>query len=122
VFTAIATAQQHVKAGKLTPLGVPSPKRSPALPDVPTFIESGLPGFEAVSWVGVFAPAGTPRPIVDKLQREIAAVLKTDTVKERYAALGIEPVGNTPEEFARQVQDDLARWGEVVKKAHIQVE
>jgi tripartite-type tricarboxylate transporter receptor subunit TctC len=122
VFTAIATAQQHVKAGKLTPLGVPGARRSPALPEVPTFIESGLPGFEAVSWVGVFAPAGTPKSIVDKLQREIAAVLKTDAVKERYAALGIEPVGNTPEEFARQVQEDLARWGEVVKKAHIQVE
>jgi tripartite-type tricarboxylate transporter receptor subunit TctC len=122
VFTAIATAQQHVKAGKLTPLGVPSLKRSSALPDVPTFVESGLPGFEAVSWVGVLAPAGTPKPVIDKLQREIAAVLKTDAVKERYAALGIEPVGNTSEEFAKQIRDDLARWGEVVKKANIKVE
>jgi tripartite-type tricarboxylate transporter receptor subunit TctC len=122
VFTAIATAQQHVKAGKLTPLGVPSPNRSAALPDVPTFIESGLPGFEAVSWVGIFAPAGTPRPVIDKLQREIAAVLKTDAVKERYAALGIEPVGNTPEEFTAQVRADLARWQDVVKAANIKVE
>ena len=122
VFTAIATAQQHVKAGKLTPLGVPSPKRSAALPDVPTFIESGLPGFEAVSWVGVLAPAGTPKAIIDKLQREITAVLKTDSVRERYAALGIEPVGNTPEEFTAQIRADLARWQAVVKAANIKME
>ena len=122
VFTAIATAQQHVKAGKLTPLGVPGVKRSSALPDVPTFIESGLPGFEAVSWVGVLAPKGTPKAIIDKLQREIAAVLKTDAVKERYAALGIDPVGNTPDEFAAQMKADSARWAEVVKAAKITVE
>jgi tripartite-type tricarboxylate transporter receptor subunit TctC len=101
---------------------VPSLKRSAALPDVPTFIESGIPGFEATSWVGVFAPAKTPRAIVDKLQREIAAVLQTDKVKERYAVLGIEPVGNTPEQFTEQIKADLARWGEVVKAAHIKVE
>jgi tripartite-type tricarboxylate transporter receptor subunit TctC len=122
VFTAIASAQQHVKSGKVVALGVPSLKRSAALPDVPTFIESGIPGFEATSWVGVFAPAKTPRAIVDKLQREIAAVLQTDKVKERYAVLGIEPVGNTPEQFTEQIKADLARWGEVVKAAHIKVE
>lgn len=122
VFTAIASAQQHVKSGKVVALGVPSLKRSPALPDVPTFIESGIPNFEAVSWVGIFVPAKTPRAIVDKLQREIAAVLQTDKVKERYAVLGIEPVGNTPEQFTEQIRVDLARWGEVVKAANIKVE
>jgi tripartite-type tricarboxylate transporter receptor subunit TctC len=122
VFTAIASAQQHVKSGKVVALGVPSRKRSAALPDVPTFIESGIPNFEATSWVGIFAPAKTPKPIIDKLQREIAAVLQTDKVKERYAVLGIDPVGNTPEQFTEQIKADLARWGEVVKAANIKVE
>jgi tripartite-type tricarboxylate transporter receptor subunit TctC len=122
VFTAIASAQQHVKSGKVVALGVPSRKRSAALPDVPTFIESGIPNFEATSWVGIFAPAKTPKPIIDKLQREIAAVLQTDKVKERYAVLGIDPVGNTPEQFTEQIKADLARWGDVVKAANIKVE
>jgi tripartite-type tricarboxylate transporter receptor subunit TctC len=122
VFTAIASAQQHVKSGKVVALGVPSLKRSAALPDVPTFIESGIPDFEATSWVGVFAPAKTPRAIVDKLQREIALALQDPKVRERYAVLGIEPVGNTPEQFTAQIKSDLARWGEVVKAANIKVE
>jgi tripartite-type tricarboxylate transporter receptor subunit TctC len=122
VFTAIASAQQHVKSGKVIGLGVPSPKRSSSLPDVPTFIEAGLDGFEAVSWVGIFAPAKTPKAIVDKLQREIAAALQTPSVTARYAVLGIDPVGNTPEQFAEQVKKDLARWGEVVKSAGIKAE
>ncbi|APV50911.1 LacI family transcriptional regulator [Betaproteobacteria bacterium GR16-43] len=122
VFTAIASAQQHVKAGKLIGLGVPSALRSSSLPDVPTFIESGIPGFEAVSWVGIFAPAKTPRAIVDKLQREIAAALQTPAVRERYAVLGIDPVGNTPEQFTAQIKADLARWGEVVRAANIRVD
>jgi tripartite-type tricarboxylate transporter receptor subunit TctC len=122
VFTAIASAQQHVKSGKVVALGVPSRQRSPALPDVPTFIESGIPDFEATSWVGILAPAKTPKPIIDKLQREIAAVLHTDPVKARYAVLGIDPVGNTPEQFTEQIKADLARWGAVVKAANIKVE
>jgi tripartite-type tricarboxylate transporter receptor subunit TctC len=122
VYTAIATAQQYVKGGRLTGLGVSSAKRSPALPDVPTFIESGLPGFEVNSWVGVLAPAKTPRPIIDKLQREIAAALQEQDVRERYAALGIEPVGNKPEQFAEQIRTDLARWEKVVKEANIRLE
>jgi len=122
VFTAIATAQQYVKGGRLTGLGVPSAKRSPALPDVPTFIESGLPGFEVYSWVGILAPVKTPRPIIDKLQKDIAAALREQDVRERYAALGIEPVGNTPEQFGEQIRADLARWEKVVKEANIRLE
>ena len=122
VFTAIASAQQHVKSGKVIGLGVPSPKRSASLPDVPTFMEAGLDGFVAMSWVGIFAPAKTPRPIVEKLQREIAAALATPAVRERYAVLGIDPVGNTPEQFAEQVKADLAHWGEVVRTANIKAD
>jgi tripartite-type tricarboxylate transporter receptor subunit TctC len=122
VFTAIATAQQYVRAGRLVGLGVPGARRSAALPDVPTFVESGLPGFDVSSWTGIFAPAGTPRPVIDKLQRELAAVLRTAFVRERYAVLGIEPVGNSPQEFGDQVRADLARWEKVVKAANVRLE
>ena len=122
VYTAIATAQQYVKGGRLVGLGVSSAKRSAALPDVPTFIESGLAGFEVASWVGLLAPAKTPRAIVDKLQKEVAGALQTQEVRERYAVLGIEPVGNTPEQFTEQIRADLARWEKVVKAANRRME
>jgi tripartite-type tricarboxylate transporter receptor subunit TctC len=122
VFTAIATARQYVRNARLVALGVPGAKRSAALPEVPTFMESGLADFDVASWVGIFTPAKTPRPVVDRLQREIAAVLRTPLVQERYAALGIEPVGNTPEEFSAQVRADLGRWEKVVRAAHIKVD
>jgi tripartite-type tricarboxylate transporter receptor subunit TctC len=122
VFTAIATAQQYVKSGRLVALGVPGAKRSSALPDVPTFQESGLAGFDVSSWVGIFAPAKTPSAVVQKLQRELDAVLRTPFVKERYAVLGIEPVGNSSQEFGEQVRADLARWEKVVKAANVKVE
>jgi tripartite-type tricarboxylate transporter receptor subunit TctC len=122
VFTAIATAQQYVRTNRLVALGVPGAKRSSALPDVATFQEAGLAGFDVSSWVGIFAPAKTPAAVVDKLQREIAAALKTPFVRERYATLGIEPVGNSPREFFEQVREDLARWEKVVKAANVKVE
>jgi tripartite-type tricarboxylate transporter receptor subunit TctC len=89
---------------------------------VPTFSESGQPGFDVTSWVGILAPAKTPRPAVEKLQREIAGALRDPKVRERYGALGIEPVGNTPEQFGEQIKADLARWEKVVKAANIRVE
>ena len=122
VFTAVATAQQYVKAGRLVALAVPSAKRSSALPEVPTFVESGIADFDVSSWVGILAPARTPRAIVERLQREIAAVLRTPLVRERHAALGIEPVGNSAEEFSAQLRADLARWEKVVKAANIRVD
>jgi len=122
VFTAIASAGQFIRAGKLKALGVTSTTRVAALPDVPTFIESGLPGFVVNSWIGILAPAKTPRPIVDRLQRDLAAVLKEPDVKERFAVLGNDPVGNTPDEFAAQIKADFAQWGEIVKKAGVRIE
>ena len=122
VFTAVATAQQYVKAGRLVALGVPGAKRTPALPEVPTFNESGQSGFDVTSWVGILAPVKTPRAIVERLQRDIAAALKTPQVRDRYAALGIDPVGNTSEQFAEQIKADLARWEKVVKAASIRLE
>jgi tripartite-type tricarboxylate transporter receptor subunit TctC len=122
VFTAIATAQQYVRAGRLVGLAVPGAKRSSALPDVPTFQESGLTGFDVSSWVGIFAPAKAPPAVVQRLQRELAAVLQSAFVRERYAVLGIEPVGNVPAEFTEQVRADLARWQQVVKAANVKVD
>jgi tripartite-type tricarboxylate transporter receptor subunit TctC len=122
VYTAIATAQQFVKSGKLKALGVSSARRSNALPEVPTFVESGLEGFVVDSWVGILAPAKTPRPIVERLRNEISAVLGEAEIRERYATLGIEPVGNTPEQFTDQIRADLARWAPVVRQAGIRIE
>ena len=122
VYTAVASSQQHVKSGKLRALGVSSAKRSSSLPDVPTFVESGLADFIVDSWVGILAPAKTPRAIVDRLNKETVAVLAEPAIRERYSVLGIEPVGNTPEQFAAQIRDDLARWEKVVKQAGIKLE
>ena len=122
VFTAIATAQQYVHNGRLLALGVPSAKRSSALPDVPTFEESGIKPFDVSSWVGILAPARTPKAIVERLHKELAAVLQTPFVKERYAVLGIEPVGNSSAQFTEEMRADLARWRDVVKAANVRVE
>ena len=122
VFTAVATAQQFVKSGRLKGLGVPAAGRSGSLPDVPTFIESGLEGFVVDSWTGILAPAKTPGEILARLQKEIAAVLGEPDIRSRYATLGIEPVGNTPAQFAEQIRADLARWEKVVRQANIRIE
>ncbi len=120
--SAVAGSQQFMKTGRLKGLGLSSATRAAGAPDVPTFIESGLPGFVVDSWVGLLAPAGTPRPIVERLQAETAAVLQMPEVRERYSVLGIDPVGNKPEEFAAQIRADLARWAPVVKQANIRIE
>ena len=122
VFTTVPSAQQHVKQGKLVALGVASAKRSAVLPDVPTFIESGLPGFDVSGWVGIFAPAGTPSAVIERLQKEFAASVTDPKAKERFDALGLQPVANPPAEFAQQVKADSQRWAEVVKKGQIRIE
>jgi len=122
VFTAIATAQQFVKSGKLKGLGVSSARRSSSLPEVGTFVESGLDGFVVDSWVGILAPAKTPPAITERLQKDIAAVLGEPETRERYATLGIEPVGNAPAQFGEQIRADLERWGKVVRQAGIRIE
>jgi tripartite-type tricarboxylate transporter receptor subunit TctC len=122
VFTAIATAQQFVKSGKLKGLGVSSARRSSALPEVGTFVESGLDGFVVDSWVGILAPAKTPPAVTERLQKDIAAVLGEPQTRERYATLGIEPVGNAPAQFGEQIRADLERWEKVVRQAGIRIE
>jgi tripartite-type tricarboxylate transporter receptor subunit TctC len=121
-YSAVAGANTHIRSGRLVGIGVSSKKRVASLPDVPTFIEQGLKDFEAVSWVGVMAPAKTPRPFIDKLHRDITAVLKEPELRERFSVLGIEPVGNTPGEFAAQIKADMARWKQVVERAKIKAD
>jgi tripartite-type tricarboxylate transporter receptor subunit TctC len=122
VYTAVAGAHQYVKSGKLVAIAVSSAKRSSSLPDVPTFIESGVVGFDVSSWVGILAPAQTPRPIVDKLNRELNAVLSSPEIAEKLATLGILATPETPDAFAAQIRADLAKYGKVVKAAGIKAE
>jgi tripartite-type tricarboxylate transporter receptor subunit TctC len=106
----------HIKAGKLRALAVTGAKRSPQLPDVPTVMESGVPGYEAYVWMGLMAPKGTPASIVDKLQREVMHALSTDEVKTYMATAGIEIVGSTPSEFGAFFRAEKERWAKVVRE------
>jgi tripartite-type tricarboxylate transporter receptor subunit TctC len=122
VYTAVAGAQGHVKSGKLKAIAVSSAQRSPALPDVPTFVESGVSDFVVNSWVGLLAPARTPAAIVKRLNAELNAVLADPAAREKLATLGIEPAPGTPEQFTDEMRRDLSRYGPVVKAAGIKVE
>jgi len=122
VYTAVAGALQYVKSGKLTAIAVSSSRRSASLPEVPTFIESGIADFEASSWVGILAPARTPRTVVDKLNRELNALLTSPDIVERLNVLGIAATPGTPEQFGEQLARDLARYGKVVQAAGIRAE
>ena len=122
MFAGISTAAQHVKAGKLVALAMASPRRNPQLPDVPTVAESGLPGFDVTSWYGIVVRAGTPPAIVQKIQRDMAEALQMEDVKAKLAALGLEPVGNTPEQFAGVIRAETQKWGDIVRKAGIKAQ
>ena len=112
----------HIKAGKLRALAVTGAKRSPQLPDVPTVMESGVPGFEAYVWMGLLAPKGTPPAIVDRLYRELAAVLATTEVKAYMATAGIEIVGSTPAEFGRFFRAEKDLWAKVVRETGAKID
>jgi tripartite-type tricarboxylate transporter receptor subunit TctC len=121
-FLDIAVAKAQINAGKVRPLAVTGPRRWQALPNVPTFLESGYPGLEVVGWFAVFAPAGTPKPIVDKLSAKIAAIVHAPDIAARLIDLGTEPVGNTPEEFAANWRSDSERFGEIIRRANIKLD
>jgi tripartite-type tricarboxylate transporter receptor subunit TctC len=118
-FTALPPAAPLVKGGQLRALAVTSAKRSAALPDVPTMAEAGLKDQEADTLQGVLVPAGTPKPIIDLLYREIVRIVKEPDVKEKFAALGFDAVANTPDAFAAQIKAEIAKWGKVIKGANI---
>jgi tripartite-type tricarboxylate transporter receptor subunit TctC len=112
----------HIRAGKLKALGVTASQRSSQLPAVPTIAESGLPGYEVAIWYGLLAPAGTPPPIIERLNKCINEVLNRPEVRERLVSFGLEVVGSTPEEFRKFRVSDFAHWGEIVRKANIKFE
>lgn len=116
------TGMPHIRSGRLRALGTTGAKRSAAAPDVPTVAEAGVPGYEAVQWYGALAPANTPKEIVTRLHRDLAAILQTAEVKERFAADGGDAVGNTPEEFARYIRSEIEKWARVAKAAGIKPE
>ena len=122
MFAQTSAALPHIQAGKIRALGVASLKRTAQLPDLPTVAESGLPGFEAVSWYALLAPSGTPKEIVAKLQTEIARILQLPDVKEKLSAQGGEGVGNTPEQLASLLRTESARYADIVKRANIKAE
>ncbi|MCX7136117.1 MAG: tripartite tricarboxylate transporter substrate binding protein [Proteobacteria bacterium] len=117
----VLTALPQIKGGKLRGLGVTSAKRATGLPDIPAIAET-LPGYEAIQWYGLLAPAGTPREIVNKVQAEAARILVLPEVKARLAADGADAVGNRPEEFAAYIRTEIAKWGKVAKAGGIKLE
>jgi tripartite-type tricarboxylate transporter receptor subunit TctC len=121
-FSSIPTVLPHVRAGKLRALGVGNATRVPSLPEFPTIAESGVPGYEAFSWAGVIAPAGTPRDVVTRLNREIVQVLRQKDVADQLANEGTIPTPDSPEEFAAYIKSELAKWGAIVQLAKIKPE
>jgi len=121
-FTSLPPAIPLIQDGKIRPLAVSAEKRVAALPSVPTLAEAGLPDQEADTLQAVLVPVGTPRPIVDFLYREIKTIVALPDIKERFAVLGLDPITNTPEEFAAQIKKEIAKWGKVIHDANIKME
>jgi len=122
MFDNLPPSLPQIKAGKLRALAVTSATRAPALPDVPTIAESGLPGFEASSWFGILVPAGTPPAIIAKINGEVVKWLASPEGKEKLAAIGANAAGGTPEDFARHIQAETAKWAKVVKASGAKVD
>ncbi len=122
MFSGMSSVMPHIRAGKLRPLAVTGAQRSAATPDVPTIAESGYPGFEASAWYGVLAPAGTPKPVVARLNGEILRALKIPEVRERLENVGFEIVGGTPEAFGIYMKNEIAKWAKVVKASGVRAE
>ncbi len=122
VFIGIPAAAPHIKAGKLRALAIVAPQRSTALPDVPTVAEAGLKDFEVTTWYGILAPAGTPQPVVRRLNAELVKVMHGPEMKEKLTATGTEPLTSTPEEFAAYIKREIAKWGDVIRKAGVKAD
>jgi tripartite-type tricarboxylate transporter receptor subunit TctC len=122
LFGSMPALLQHAKTNKLRALAVGTSKRSPALPDVPTVAEQGYPGFEAALWLGVLAPAGTPKPIIDKLNKELVAIAATPDFKAAMDKNGADATSNTPEQFANLIKNEVSKYGSIVKKLGIKLD
>ncbi|WP_427915583.1 Bug family tripartite tricarboxylate transporter substrate binding protein [Ramlibacter sp. MMS24-I3-19] len=118
----LPSSLQQIKAGKLVAYAVTSPQRLPQLPDVPTVAEVGLPGYDSTGWFGVVAPAGTPTPIVQKLNAEITAALKDEQIVASMRNLGVEPAPTTPEAFEAYIRSETQKWAKVIRQANIRID
>ena len=117
MFDPIASSKPYLESGRLRALAVTTAQRSISVPDLPTVAESGLPGYEAMPWLGIVAPAGTPKAVVDRLYKEVSEVLKMQDVKDRFKSLGLDIIGNTPAEFATFIAQDQKKWDQVIKNS-----
>jgi tripartite-type tricarboxylate transporter receptor subunit TctC len=122
LFDSLASVMPHVRSAKVKPIAVNADRRSALLPEVPTFAEAGLSAFDRYTWFGMFAPAGTPREAVARVQAEVVASLKAPDLMERFNQVGAEPVGSTSEQFVERIKSDTAKWAEVIKAAKVKVE
>jgi tripartite-type tricarboxylate transporter receptor subunit TctC len=122
LFTSIPSVLPQINAGRIKAIGVSTLKRSSALPNVPTIDEAGLPGYNAASWYGLFAPAGVPKSALEILSREIVKIMRVPTVRDKFASDGFDPVGGSPEEFAKFIREEIPKWAKVVKAAGIRPE
>jgi tripartite-type tricarboxylate transporter receptor subunit TctC len=121
-FAALSSAVPLIQDGKLRALAVMSKHRSQALPDLPTIAEAGYPDLEGDAWVGVLVPVGTPKDITARLHREIVEIIDEPDTKERLAGLGLEPVGDSPEQFSAQLKVEMEKWTRIIRAAKIKVE
>jgi tripartite-type tricarboxylate transporter receptor subunit TctC len=122
LFSPINSALPHIKAGKLRALAVASDKRIASLPEVPTLAEAGVPGYKSEIWIGLFAPARTPRDVVDKIAAEVGRMQTQADIKEQLNAQGIDPLANSPEQLAALIKADSARWSKVIKETGLKAE
>lgn len=122
LFVAIPTVQGYVKQGRLKALAVTTTRRSSTFPDLPTVSESGARGFDVAAWFGLVAPKSTPKAVVSKIQAEVVRILALPEVRQKLGTMGLEPVGNSPEEFAAQIKADTQTWSKVVAKAGIKAD
>jgi tripartite-type tricarboxylate transporter receptor subunit TctC len=122
MFDSVTSAAPHIRSGKLRAIAVTTTRRSSVLPEVPTIAESGLPGYELSPWFAVYMPAGTPRPIVDSMNAALREAMKLPEVKARFAAIGAEPIGSTPQQLEAHLAAEMAKWGKIIQDRGIRAD
>ena len=122
MFDSITSARPHIESGRLRALGVTTARRSAALPEIPTIAEAGLPGYELWAWFAVFVPAGTPQPVIEKMNAALLAAMKQPEVKARFAAIGAEPIGSSPQQLAAHLKAEMDKWGAVIAERGIRTD
>jgi len=122
MFDGMGSSAPQIRGGKLKPLAVTTTTRSPAFPELPTMQEAGVPGYEVTTWYGLWAPAGTPKDIINKLQQEVAKAMARQEIKDIWAAQGAGPGGNAPEQFSAFIRTEVVKWGKVAKDANIKID